>query len=93
MCGGTHGRVVAGEAERAQKRGIGAIMREEEALGEPHVHARTHLGEALERGGARPRDRARVAGGRDVAEAETAIIVRGADQAIEVDFARGHGTA
>ena len=66
---------------------IGARMREQDALRQPQGEVGAHLGDALQRGGARVRDMPGVARCGEVAGAEPGIIVARPDQPVEVDLA------
>ena len=66
---------------------IGARMREQDALRKSECEVRAHLGDPLQRGGARMRYGTCVARGGEIARAETGIIVARPDDSVEVDLA------
>ena len=65
-------RVVAGEAERAQRSDIGPLVRRQDGLRVAAVGQRLHFGESLQRSESRVGDRAAVALRREVAGREPA---------------------
>ena len=65
-------------------------VRQENALREPQCEIGAHLVDALERCAARLRNLAGVAHRRNIAEAQACVIVAGADDPVEIDFAQAH---
>ena len=84
--GAQRGILAAVEGERFAQHAIGPRQRQEEALRKPARHIAAHLGEALQRRLARVARLPAMARAGDIAEAEPCVIVRGADDPVEVDF-------
>ncbi len=78
------------KAQRAQRFQRWAILRREETLMQAKGFHGAHLRETLQYGGARVRRRAFVFCGRKIAEGEPGVIMRRADQSIEIDFVINH---
>ena len=74
----------------ASQRAVRPRVRQENALREAEREIRAHLVEALKRRRAGLRHLPGIAGRGEIAEAQTGIIVAGADDAVEIDLAEGH---
>ncbi len=81
--------VAAGEAPGAQGGERGAIVRRHDALRHAEPVHEAHLGEALERGVARPRDQPPVPIARGVARRQAGVVVGRPDEAIELQLSEG----
>ncbi len=65
---------------------MGPLMRRQAALHQPLTQHPPHLGQALKRRFARIGDLPLIGGGGEIAMRQPAIIMRGADQTVEVDL-------
>ena len=74
------------QRQRLRQRMIGTGQGQQVSLHAQPRQIAAHLGHPLQGGGARVGRIARMARTGDIAEAETRIIVRGADDPVEIDF-------
>ena len=74
------------EGERLHQITVRARQRQQEALRKPTRHIAAHLGEPLQCCLARKADLPAMRGAGDIAEAQPCVIVRGADDSVEIDF-------
>ena len=80
------------EAQRAEGAQVGAFLRGEHGLLEAEVREEFHLAQALACRGLRLGAGSGVGGRGDIARREPGVVVRGADEGVEVDFeGGGHG--
>src|SRR5699024_9628289 len=80
----------AGKTEPAQGRQMRALLRRQYRLRQAQLGHGAHLVQALSCRLARIGGLARIAGGGTIANGEPAIMVGGADQAVEIGFQSAH---
>ena len=84
---GDHRLIGAGEADAPERGEARSIVRREDRLEHAEIVNEAHLREPLERCRSRVRRLPAVARARDVPRREPAIVVRGADETVELGFA------
>ena len=86
-----HLRIGAAKTQRAQRLDGRSLVRGQHGLGHAEVGQKLHLGQALQRGFTRIRRFAAVRHRRHVAMREAGVVVRRADQPVEINLAGFHG--
>ncbi len=85
-----HLLVAAAEPQLPERAQRGPLVRRQHGLADAERGDETHLAQALQRGAARVRRLAGMRQGGHVAVRQARVVVRGADQPVEVVFERGH---